>query len=711
MYNNKQTQDLQNLTQTLLQHNKAEIPKLDKAINIAAELRSVIQYHDWLYYVKAASIIADIDYDYLFDYLKAIEENYPELLTPDSPTQRVAQGLSDDFTTVNHLIPMLSLAKAYSSQDLLDWDETVKKLTQEEQIEYSVEPKFDGASIAVVYENDQLIRGATRGNGVAGDDITNNIRTIPTIPLSAAFSKYGIIRAEVRGEVVIHKERFKEINEKRAVAGEDLLANPRNSAAGALRQKKSHKVMERKLEGFIYQVGLATKTDGLDALGTLDDLRNHDDSMKLLYKLGFKTALKDEKDLSHVFQNIEDVVAYCNEWNDKRDDYPYEIDGMVIKVNDYKLQGQLGATGHHPRWAIALKFEAKAATTKLLNVDYQVGRTGAITPVAKLETVNVAGANISNASLHNEDYIKEKDIRIGDTVIVQRAGDVIPYIAGVIEKDRKGNEQPVEFPEKCPSCEAKLVKPEGEAVWRCVNIDCPAQVEERIIHYVSKSAMDIRGFGKDIVKRFVAEGLLQNIEGIYELDYDKILQLDKWGERSVENLKTSIEASKNQPIYRLMIGLGIREVGRSTTRMLAGVIEEVEELKDWSAEKLQELPDIGPKVAANIVDFFQNEQNLELIAALKAFGVNTKKLKSEVKVTGGKLAEKTFLFTGSLQKFTRNDAKKMVEDNGGKVISSVSKKLDYLVVGEKAGSKLKKAQSIDTISILSEDEFLAMLEA
>ncbi|MEZ4886572.1 MAG: NAD-dependent DNA ligase LigA [Chitinophagales bacterium] len=709
MYDTKQTQALQNLTQKLLQHNKSSIPEQEVAFGIAVELREVIQYHDWLYYVKAASIIPDTDYDYLFDYLKAIEDNYPELIVADSPTQRVAQGLSDDFTTVNHLIPMLSLAKAYSSQDLLDWDETVKKLAQEEQIEYSVEPKFDGASIAVIYENDQLVRGATRGNGVAGDDITNNIRTIPTIPLSAAFSQYGIVRAEVRGEVVIHKERFKEINEKRAADGEDLLANPRNSAAGALRQKHSSKVMERKLEGFIYQVGLATKADGLDALGNLGDLKNHDDSMRLLYKLGFKTALKDEKDKSHVFQNIEDVVAYCNEWGEKRDAYPYEIDGMVIKVNDYKLQDRLGATGHHPRWAIALKFEAKAATTKLLNVEYQVGRTGAITPVAKLETVNVAGANISNASLHNEDYITEKDIRIGDTVIVQRAGDVIPYIAGVVEKDRNGSEQPVLFPENCPSCGTKLVKPEGDAIWRCINLECPAQVEERIIHYVSKSAMDIRGLGKDIVKRFVAEGLLQNIEGIYTLDYDRILQLDKWGERSVENLKASIEASKNQPIYRLMIGLGIREVGRSTTRMLAEVINDVEELKDWSIEKLQELPDIGPKVAANIVEFFQNEQNLQLIETLKSFGVNTKKLQTEVKAVGGKLEGKTFLFTGSLQQFTRSDAHKMVEDNGGKLISSVSNKLNYLVVGEKAGSKLKKAQTIDTITILSEEEFLAML--
>jgi len=708
MYTAKQTQTLQNQTHKLLQHNKASIPAQYAATAIAAELREVIQYHDWLYYVKAASIIADIDYDYLFDYLKAIEEKYPELVSADSPTQRVAQGLSDHFTTVNHLIPMLSLAKAYSSQDLLDWDETVKKLTQEEQIEYSVEPKFDGASIAVVYEGDQLVRGATRGNGVAGDDITNNIRTIPTIPLSAAFSDYGIVRAEVRGEVVIHKGRFKKINEKRAAKGEALLANPRNSAAGALRQKKSHKVMERKLEGFIYQVGLAIKGDGRDALG---DLKSHDDSMKILYKLGFKTALKGENDMSHVFQSIEEVVNYCNEWGEKRDDYPYEIDGMVIKVNNYKLQDQLGATGHHPRWAIALKFEAKAATTKLLNVDYQVGRTGAITPVAKLETVNVAGANISNASLHNEDYITEKDIRIGDTVIVQRAGDVIPYIAGVVEKDRNGSEEIIKFPDTCPSCNTQLVKPEEEAVWRCVNIKCPAQVEERIIHYVSKGAMDIRGFGKDIVKRFVAEGLLHNIEGIYELDYDAIFQLDKWGERSVENLKNSIEASKNQEMYRLLIGLGIREVGRGTTKRLTEVISDIEELKDWTVEKLQELPDIGPKVAANIVDFFQNEKNLELIAKLKAFGVNTKKLETEVKVTGGKLAEKTFLFTGSLQQFTRNDAKKMVEDNGGKIVSSVSKKLDYLVVGEKAGSKLKKAQTIDTIAILSEEEFLAMLEA
>lgn len=710
MYTIPQQEQYNKETQILLKNRPFILHEEALAQKIAQQLHTLLKYHDWRYYVLAQPTIQDIDYDYLFDTLKKIEQKYPQLLTPDSPTQRVAIGLTNVFNTIVHAVPMLSLNKAYQNDDLIDWDTSVKKLTEEEQLTYIVEPKFDGASIGLTYENDLLVQAVTRGNGVQGEEITNNARTIASIPLSAPFSQFGIYKAELRGEVVIRKDQFEVLNQERAKADLPLFSNSRNTAAGALRLKESSRVAERKLEAFIYQMATATNEAGEELLNNKID--NHSDTVAILYQLGFKTPLASKEDQSHICQSIEAVIAICDAWRAKRESYPYEIDGLVAKVNNFRWQSICGATGHHPKWAIALKFDARQATTKLEEVVFQVGRTGAITPVAKLKTVNLAGANISNASLHNEDFIRDKDIKVGDTVILERAGDVIPYIVEVVTDDRDGTEQEVNFPANCPACDTALVKPEEESVWRCANIDCPVQVEERVIHFVSKGAMDIRGLGKDIVKRFFKEGFISSIEDIYQLDYTKIQALDGWGEKSVTNLRTNIEGSKQQPLFRLLIGLGIREVGRSTARTLEKAVKDIDELKQWTVEQLQELPDIGPKVATNIIAFFEEEKNNTLIKTLQELGVNTK---SEVQTDGGgaevvqKLNGLSFLFTGTLPTLKRNEAKNMVEANGGKVISAVSKKLDYLVAGEKAGSKLKKAEKIETIKVIDEAAFLDML--
>lgn len=668
------------------------------------ELISVIQYHDWRYYTLSDSVITDFEYDHLFRLLKEYEQKHPNQILPNSPTQRISNSLNDAFETVEHTIPMLSLDNSYNAEDLYDFDRKVKELTGKEQISYVVEPKFDGASIALIYENDLLIRAATRGNGTLGDNITNNAKAIRSIPLSANFSQFGIEKVELRGEVLIKKDRFQKMNDERNKNGLSSFQNARNTASGGLRMKDPNEVAKRGLEAFIYQLGY-TKHEQNEQL-SINHSFSQNESINTLNQLGFRVPTNEKK----LFATIDEVIQFTKEWEEKRDRYPYEIDGLVIKVDDFRLQDEIGATSHHPRWAIAYKFKAKQAHTRLLEIDYQVGRTGAITPVAKVEPVRLAGVTISSISLHNEDMITQKDIRIGDTVIIERAGDVIPYIVGSLVEKRSGLETPFQFIQHCPACSSKLERQEGEAVWRCVNIECPAQQEERMIHFVSKAAMDISGLGKDIVKRFMSENIISSILDIYHLQEKQknILQLEGWKEKSVQNLMQGIEQSKTNPIWRLLVGLGIRHVGTTTAKMLQKQVSHILEFKHWTKEQFIELEDIGPKVAESLVEFFQHSENEHLIAQLEALGVNVKHNKdNETKST--QFDGQTFLFTGSLSKFTRDDAKKMVEQNGGKVISSVSKKLTYLVVGEKAGSKLKKAQAIETITIINEDDFLTLL--
>ena len=695
MYSPEQNRDWQARTQQLLADLKEGIhpAKVD-------DLRGVLRFHEYRYYILNDPLISDYEYDQLYKSLEKIEQSNTSLITPDSPTQRVAKGLTKEFPTVQHLVPMLSLDNSYNSEDLLDFDRRAKELSGQEEIEYCVEPKFDGGSISLIYENDLLTRAATRGDGVAGDEVTTNIKQIKTVPLSASFSQLGIQQVEIRGEVLMNKNSFLRYNEGLMEQGLPPLANPRNAATGTLRLKDPKEVAKRNLEVFVYHISYVSLTDEKKSPTAL---QTHAGSLELLWDLGFRSPQREKK----VFNNIQGVINYCLEFEETRDDLPYEIDGMVIKVNDIALQEKMGMTSHHPRWAVAFKFKARQATSKLLAVEFQVGRTGAVTPVAKLEPVAVGGVMVSSISVHNEDYIKEKDLRIGDSVLIERAGDVIPQIVKSLADVRKGDEKKIHFPTHCPVCHSQLFKEEEEAVWRCINIECPAQVVERIIHFVSKDAMDIRGMGEANVRKFYELGLLKDIPGIYTLDFSTISTLEGYGKKSINNLQQAIEGSKQQPLHRLIYALGIRFVGETTARTLAQAVTNVLEFASFSIEQLLELEDVGPKVAGSIHHFFSNPENIRMLQELEKLGLSLVNTKKE-KVEGGNLSGKTFLFTGTLPTLKRSEAEDLVRAQGGQVLSGVSAKLNYLVTGEEAGSKLEKAKKINTISIISEAEFLQL---
>lgn len=685
--------------QLLSQLQKKESPSsIDETLE---NLRRVILYNDWRYYVQSDPVLGDFEYDQLFAWLKQLETAHPDLVSPDSPTQRVALGLNKAFPTVQHLVPMLSLENSYNADDLLDWDRKAREISGLTDIEYCIEPKFDGASISLIYENDRLTRGATRGDGVAGDDITANIRQIRSIPLTANFSKFGIHTIEIRGEVLINKNTFKAFNDQRAAENLPPLANPRNAASGSLRMVDPKEVAKRGLEAFLYHMSYHTMEDGQTEP---TEIQTHSNTLEMLTQLGFRSPAKEKK----VVKGVQAVIDYVLAFENERDNLPYEIDGMVIKVNDYELQDKLGMTTHHPRWAIAYKFKARQATSRLRDVEFQVGRTGSITPVAKIDPVPIGGVTVGSISLFNEDVIREKDLKLGDMVLVERAGDVIPYIVKSQADLRDGTEQDIIFPKECPVCKEPLFKPEGESVWRCININCEAQVVERIIHFVSKDAMDIRSFGESNVRKFYGMQLLKDIPGIYTIDYSKLEQLEGFGKKSLTNLQTAIEGSKTQPLHRLIFGLGIRYVGETTAKTLAKAVSYLPDFKDWTEEQLLALEDIGPKVAGSIKQFFSTPENLDMLKHLEELGLNLKSSRSE-HVAGGTFDGQTFLFTGTLNKLKRSDAEAMVEQQGGKILSGVSSKLNYLVVGEEAGSKLEKAKKINTIHILTEDEFLNLI--
>ena len=689
-------QQVQNHTSALLK--KIQADKI--TTHDIDHLREVLRFHEYRYYILNDPLISDFEYDTLYKQLEALEKQNPDLIVADSPTQRVGKGLTKEFPSVQHLVPMLSLDNSYNSEDLIDFDRKARELTKLDQIEYCVEPKFDGASISLVYENDQLVRGATRGDGVHGDDITPNIKQIRTIPLSAKFSDYDLQTVEIRGEVLINKSNFKKFNEQLTEQGIPPLANPRNAAAGTLRIKDPVEVSRRKLEAFTYQVSYYT-TLGKNS----KEPQTHSETLEMLWDLGFRSPDKEKK----VLKGIQEVIAYCNEFEEKRDDLPYEIDGMVIKVNDFELQDRMGMTSHHPRWAMAFKFKARQATSKLLRVEYQVGRTGNIGPVAKLEPVAIGGVTVSSVSLFNEDVIREKDLRIGDTVLVERAGDVIPYIVKSLHELRTGKEQPIKFPSTCPACGTELYRAEEEAAWRCTNINCSAQVLERLMHFASKDAMDIRGLGEANIRKFYELGLLRSIPQIYQLDFDAIAQLEGFGKKSIDNLKTAIENSKAQPLHRLIFALGIRFVGETMAKTLAHAVSHLSDLQKFDEEALQNLEDVGPKVAGSIVQFFNNKDNITMLKELETLGLTLRNDQKQY-ASSGNLQGLTFLFTGTLSKLKRSDAEEMVEKNGGSILSGVSSKLNYLVVGEDAGSKLEKAKKINSIKIISEEDFLNIIK-
>jgi DNA ligase (NAD+) len=700
MYNKETMEQWNNSTQQWLAGLNTESIVSEALTNIEL-LRNVLRYHEYRYYVLNEPIISDFQYDQLYKLLEKVEHAHPETVTPDSPTQRVGSSLqlNEGFATVQHLVPMLSLDNSYNADDLQDFDRKAKEASGLAEIEYCVEPKFDGASISLVYENDILTRATTRGDGVAGDDITNNVKQIKSIPLTAPFSKYGIQQIEIRGEIIMTKKAFDAYNERLIQQGLPPVANPRNTAAGSLRIKDPKEVSRRNLDAFLYHVGY------IAAANTNHVGSTHAEQLKMLWDCGFRSPEKEKK----VVNGIQGVIEYVQAFEAGRDELPYEIDGMVVKVNDIALQDKLGMTSHHPRYAIAYKFKARQATTKLLSVEYQVGRTGAVTPVAKLQPVAIGGVTVSSISIHNEEYIKEKDLKIGDTVLIERAGDVIPQIVHSIAATRTGSEEHIVFPKNCPVCQSELFKEDGEAVWRCINIECEAQVVEKIIHFVSKDAMDIKSFGDANVRKFYELGLLKDIPGVYTLDFEALSGLEGFGKKSVDNLKAAIAASKQQPLHRLIYGLGIRFVGETTAKTLANAVEHILDFTTKTEEDLQQLEDVGIKVAKSIHHFFSNEQNVHMIQQLETLGLQLKNTKKEVVASGG-LTGQTFLFTGTLTQMKRSEAEAMAEQHGGIIVSGVSAKLNYLVVGEDAGSKLEKAKKINSIKIISEAEFLNLVQ-
>ncbi len=695
MYSAQQQQQFLSEAKEMLNNQPIEINEafLDR-------LRMLINFADWTYYVNDNPLMADKEYDELFALLKSIEKNHPQWINADSPTQRIARGLTKSFEQVTHLVPMLSLENSYNADDLIAWDRKCKEICGQDNLSYCVEPKYDGAGISLIYEDDKLFRGATRGDGVQGDDITINTKQIRSIPLSALLSTYHIQQIEIRGEVMMTKKAFKRYNDKLVAEGNSPLANPRNAASGSLRIKDPQEVGQRGLDAFLYHISNVVMEAGYDLPA---EFQTHYDGLKALQSLGFKTPVQQMR----IHDSIDEVIRSCQEFETQRDEMPYEIDGMVVKINSIALQEKAGQTSHHPRWAMAYKFKARQGSSKLLQIEYQVGRTGSITPVAKIEPVYIGGVTISSISLFNEEVIREKNLMIGDAILVERAGDVIPYIVKSFPELRTGNEKPIVFPTTCPVCHEVLYKPDTEAVWRCTHINCEAQVIERIIHFASKDAMDIRGLGDALVRRFYEQNILKDIAGIYHLPFEHMQGMEGLGEKSMSNLKEAIEKSKTQPLHRILYGLGIRYVGENTAKALARRIGHLHDLYTKSIDDLKSIEDVGEKVAASIKEFFSHPDTHLLLDQLETAGVVLANIqKSEA--GSGILSGKTFLFTGTLQ-MKRQEAEAMVEARGGKLLSGVSSKLDYLVAGEAAGSKLDKAKKLGTVNILSEEEFLSLI--
>ena len=675
-------------------------------------LVDIMSYHEWKYYVQNDPVLADYEYDQLFKSLEKLEAEDPTIISSKSPTQRVSTDLSASFDSVDHLEPMLSLGNSYNAEDLKDFDDQIRKLCSIDpgtDISYVVEPKYDGGSVALIYEDDKLLRAATRGNGTQGEEMTPNARALPSVPLVAKFSDHNIRRVELRGEALIRKDNFKKVNDQRADNGQSLFANPRNAATGGLRTKNANETRDRAIEIFMFQLGFAQDLENKDALLRFD---NHYQQIELLEELGFKTPTIEKK----LCKNIKEATAFIKKWEEKRDTYEYEIDGMVVKVNERALQLKCGSTAHHPRWAIAYKFKAKQATTKLLNVEYQVGKIGSITPVAKLDPVQLAGVTVSSVSLHNEEFITSRDLRLGDTVLVERAGDVIPYIVKAFDDLRDGSEEKIKFPQYCPvnhtEARVELIKLEGEAAWRCPNCSCGLQNMQKIIFHVSKEAMDIDGFGKSYVERFSDLGWIKDISDVYNLDYDLISQLDGFGDKSANNLKQAINIAKRNSLGRILHSLSIHHLGKKASKLIAEEIDHIYDLKDWTTEKFVEIKDIGPVVSENVIAWFRVDENIQLLERMESYGVDLNQKegdKRKIIAEDAPLVGKTILFTGTLQKMGRKEAQLMAENAGAKNISAVSSNLNILVVGEKAGSKLKKAQAIGTVEVLTEDQFLDII--
>jgi DNA ligase (NAD+) len=662
-----------------------------KVLRRAEQLRKELHGHDYKYYVLARPTISDEGYDKLMRELQDLESQHPELVTADSPTQRVGGQSTKNFPTVTHAVQMLSLANTYAEDEIRDFDRRVSSLLGKEKYQYVCELKFDGVSLSLRYENGILSRGVTRGDGTQGDEITPNVKTIRSVPLRLSTNDKKLLNCEIRGEVVMFREDFAKMNKARELEGEKTFINPRNSTAGTLKLQDSRIVASRPLKFYGYYLRSESGT-----------LKSHYENLQTLKKIGFRID-----DSASRVDTIDEVIDHWKKWEEKRETLPFDIDGIVVKVDSLGQQEQLGAIAKSPRWAIAAKFASRKAETKLQDIVLQVGRIGTITPVAHLEPVFIGGTTVSRASLYNEDYIRELGIRIGDHVVVEKGGDVIPKITGVVESKPRGSRR-FKFPSTCPECGSPLVRPETEANYFCENDECPKQIRSRIEHWAMRGAMDISGLGEAIVDQLVNQHFITNVADLYDLhkQKEKLESLERWGEKSVQNLLDGIEASKEKPYSRVLFALGIRHVGAGVVNLLCDEFTSIDALRAAGVEELQKVHEIGPQIAESVVRYFSDKRHTHIIDRLKRAGLQMETSKKRVQ---GKLAGKTFVLTGTLESMSRDEAKDAIELLGGRVAGSISKNIDALIVGEDAGSKLEKAKKLG-LDLWDEKKFLAILQ-
>ena len=668
----------------------------EKAKIELTELREKIEYHNYRYYILDDPEVSDAEYDLLLQRLLHIENKYPELIVPESPSQRVGAPIEGGFIPVRHTVPMLSLENGFSDKEVKEFEKRIRRLLESSTpITYTVEPKLDGLAVELIYENTILTTASTRGDGYIGEDITSNIKTIRSIPLRLLSPRESVMlpeHIEIRGEIYMEKKAFQQLNKEREKQGEALFANPRNAAAGSVRQLDPHITANRPLMFFSYGIGMVSGwafTSQIELLTTINTW-------------GVRVNTEHIKECA----TIDEAIVHCRYLESIKHDLPYEVDGAVIKINSLETQKILGEKSRSPRWALAYKFEPIQATTKIHTIDVQVGRTGALTPVAHLQPVEVGGVKVSRATLHNQDEIKRKDIKEGDTVVIQRAGDVIPEVVKVIKSKRIGIEKPFHMPKRCPVCGSELVHPDNEVVIRCNNPECPAQITGRIKHFVSKDAMDIDGLGEKLVDQLVIHGLIKDAADIYHLTLENLLPLDKMAEKLANNILTAINNSKKTTLSKFIYSLGIRHVGEHVATVLAEKFRRFDSLQKANEENLLSIKEIGPEIAESIVFYFKNEKNISFINRLFEAGITIEEMPIEKPLfEEHPFSGKQFVLTGTLTTFTRTEAKKLIEEKNGKVSASITSKTDYLVVGKSPGSKLAKAKDLP-VTILNEDEFL-----
>ncbi|HXU39321.1 MAG TPA: NAD-dependent DNA ligase LigA [Blastocatellia bacterium] len=661
---------------------------IDRVAARIADLRQKLEYHNYLYYVKDSPEISDAEYDRMFRELLELETAHPELASPDSPTQRVGGEPLERFNKVQHHAPMLSLANAFSEEELRAFNKRVSGLLERDDVAYVTELKIDGLAIALTYQNGSFVRGATRGNGIIGEDVTANLKTVKQIPLKLKGGGERIPEIEVRGEVYLPLSTFNALNEERADKGLALFANPRNAAAGAIRQLDPKMTAARPLSFFGYAIGYI---EG-------GELQSQKETLESLQEWGFPVNTN-----FRWHDSIGGVISFCSGWEPKRESLDYEIDGVVVKVDDLEDQRVLGTVSRDPRWAIAYKFPGQVATTKLKEIGVNVGRTGSMNPYAVLEPVKLGGVTIKLATLHNEDDIRRKDIRVGDMVVVKRAGDVIPQVVGPVLEQRTGKEKVFKYPDKCPSCGKPVVHEEGEAMAYCVNRECPAQIFEGLNHFISRGAMDIRGLGPSTVFKLLELGFIRNAADLYSLSEEQLAELPGFKDKSIKNLQSAIEDSKKRPFENVLFALGIRHIGEGVAALLTEAFHDLDGLMNASEEDISGIMGIGPRIAHSVYEYFNDPQNRELVESLRHAGLKMEREKRAIKT--GPLVGKSFIITGKLETMPRSAAEKWIEERGGTVLSSVSKKLDYLVVGEDPGSKLAKARKLGVTEITEKKLF------